>query len=712
MKALYLFLISGFLVLAQAETLTAQAFDYWQNVTGDIQQLAVDPNNPDHIFFAAADGYIGSSRDGGQTWQASRLGQNTPNDRITSLVALGNDSLLVSVFRDGDNRFYSSTDGGQTWTIILPQQNQNQSAELRALAPGMIQVSDQIVSRDGLQTTDSLEVPGLLAGDGQGGIFRFVPVSSFGLVNGMSTYTSDDLGRTWNTVAEGIAFGVQFASNDVPIRVNSRSNERFAMLFGQDDRIAVSIDGGASFTLGNADLNGVLDVVWLDDNTLVAYDDYRGAAMSTDAGATWMDAPQYTNTNQTLTSQTRAIADGNGGVLLARRADLYRIPAGGGSAAILRRAMHSDDVSAVKCIDNLTARYNNSQGVNRTYDGGLTWQVVEGADLDYRLLMGTAEGWWAQGPGRDLYLSSDRGAKWTLKADLPTSGFNQFLTMFAAGETGLVVVLGTGSVVSYDRGETWEARPSVGNTSSNGIDDAGAATTGSWMQQFGQGNTYDMRITRDSASTFVAAGITDNQQRGAGAAAVEGRYYATPHYVSDDLGLSWVDLNSRQGFEDRPWRGVWFRNARHGAFHDADGRSSTTTYDGGQTWQAGNSMVPRHIHFRDTSTAMAFDNSKGLFRFEQPIAWPVEVLPGGGVSSVSAFAKTPKLEVYPNPVLRGGTLRVEGCTAGEEVRLVDMAGRVVLATRVHDDTVQIPSNLHVGLFSLVTEEGIVRVMVR
>jgi len=82
----------------------------------DIRSLAIDPNNPNIIFAGAWQGGIFKSTDGGETWMACGIGMS-PEASILSVVIDPTNSQTIYA---GDifSGVYMSIDGGETWYPI------------------------------------------------------------------------------------------------------------------------------------------------------------------------------------------------------------------------------------------------------------------------------------------------------------------------------------------------------------------------------------------------------------------------------------------------------------------------------------------------------------------------------------------------------------------------------------------------------------------
>ena len=541
-----------------------------------------------------------------------------------------------------------------------------------------------------------------------GGLLSVAFTESFNLATAATTYYSADGGVTWETIAEApLGDRINVGSG---YRITARDRDRYAITYGGRRVTTVTTDGGRTFRTTEPGANDP-DIVWVGEQELLAFSETL-VARSTDGGATWTELRDFYQ--RPLRGGNGHVSDGRGGLLFHAGGQVYRIALTGGAATLLRgfpgQVIANRDLVPV---DDDVAYVSSDAGLYRTGDGGASWTPLEGDAALFRPLLGSPAGLWGfQTQNRDLYLSTDGGQTWSFNFDLPTSGFNPIQAMFRAGDTGLVVQLSGGTFVSYDDGATWTQREATGVRASDGLDYVGAASAGTWIYQNGQGNSLTFQVTQDSGRTFTSPGTFGNQQRGAGAAAAEGRLFATRSFFSDDGFATTESFADSTGFEDVNLRDVWFRNRRHGAYHDGDGQRGYTTFDGGRTWQRDNAMVPRAITFRDTATALAYDPVKGLFRFSDAPAWPEVRLPRGGVSSVrgAAFAKT--VRAFPNPVAAGGTLCMGGGLEQAAAGLYDIAGRRQATVDVRRGCVDVPATLAAGLYVLRLQEGVARVVVR
>ncbi|HEX8070357.1 MAG TPA: peptidoglycan-binding protein [Pyrinomonadaceae bacterium] len=84
---------------------------------GDVRSLAIDPRDPNHLYFGTIDGQIYVSRDGATTWARVRS-FNRPGLYIDNLLIDPRDAntIYAAAHRHKEpGGFFKSTDGGQTW---------------------------------------------------------------------------------------------------------------------------------------------------------------------------------------------------------------------------------------------------------------------------------------------------------------------------------------------------------------------------------------------------------------------------------------------------------------------------------------------------------------------------------------------------------------------------------------------------------------------
>lgn len=242
----------------------------------DIHSLAIDPGNPETIFFGSHAG-IQVSQDGGYTWQLGSLRNAdamqlavSPNDPET-IYAVGHDVLEVS------------RDGGQSWQTLSPAlpgtdihafaQDPAEPQQLFAFVVGFGVFS----SEDGGTTWSQIPAP---AGDGS-------PLAL--ATNGQTLYAvmpqgisaSSDQGLTWTSLArQPPGASISFAA--------SASNPD-TLYAGTLSGIARSTDGGQTWqTIGQTETPVLtLAVAASDPLRIVAVTQKGEVLRSDDGGETW-----------------------------------------------------------------------------------------------------------------------------------------------------------------------------------------------------------------------------------------------------------------------------------------------------------------------------------------------------------------------------------------------------------------------------------------
>ena len=200
--------------------------------SGSIGRIAVDPEDPDTIFAAAAghllfpgDRGLYRSRDGGGSWDLVLEGENASTGAID--VAVGPDGLVLAAMWDRDvlekrltgagSGVHVSKDGGDTWE--------------EARLPGLEEEAGRIGVA--LSPSDPARGYAVVANDSGG--------------EAVGLWRSDDAGRTWNRTAASLrsldqgTYGWWFGR----LYVDPRSSDR---LFVAGIRLLESTDGGDSFS--------------------------------------------------------------------------------------------------------------------------------------------------------------------------------------------------------------------------------------------------------------------------------------------------------------------------------------------------------------------------------------------------------------------------------------------------------------------------------
>lgn len=415
-----------------------------------------------NIFVAAFGDGVFRSTDGGANWASVTSGLNDMS--VTSLVRSG---TMLYAGSDGGGVFLSS-DQGDTWA---PINNGLNGLNVRSLA-----------------VTGTTIFAGTYAYDGPGGIYR-----------------SLDAGNSWTQLITG------YTEEQFIVRLVADATTVLAMIqgpfIGSYPNVIVSNDGGDSWTsactgglmpcdvrsavisgstlLGGTAGGGVFvstdaGVTWDASNTglaagsvpdlilsgdhLVAHVSYGPLARSGDQGDTW-NAPTVG-----LISHTAVDFAQSGDTLFAGTIFSY---GWGGFAALSISTDEGDTwdvvdtlpfwVNSIEVLDGILFAVDQSQGMHRSTDGGLSWSLINNglpdAGTAYPWLLGTSgQRLFAGVEGGDVYVSTDHGDSWSLSVASGT--YTQARSFAAKGDTILVgydnTYSGSGAIkISTNGGQNW-----------------------------------------------------------------------------------------------------------------------------------------------------------------------------------------------------------------------------------------------------------------
>jgi photosystem II stability/assembly factor-like uncharacterized protein len=250
----------------------------WEPFARDITarglfDLAFDPAAAD-ILYAASDGGISKSLDGGATWQA--LG-GPPASRV---ALLGRQTLLA-----GECGLNRSVDGGHTWASVIPCVDDTTTGNIDHRAPLAIWVDPKdsrsadvhfyltggnhdfffqaFRSRDGGATWTALQLPnGPTA-------FAVAPSDSrilYAVENFSPAYRlvrSVDGGATWKVVNPRLPADTSIGSSALAVN----AVDPFKLYLGASDGLLISHDGGRTWELDRAPLEAgktAISQLWTD----------------------------------------------------------------------------------------------------------------------------------------------------------------------------------------------------------------------------------------------------------------------------------------------------------------------------------------------------------------------------------------------------------------------------------------------------------------
>ncbi len=338
----------------------------------------------------------------------------------------------------------------------------------------------------------------------------------------------------------------------------------------------------------------------------------------------------------------------------------------------------------------------SSAGMFRTYDGGKSWQRLEGAAdepgkrTDFRSLSFVSGGYgWVGsiGGATPLKYTSDGGTTWTPVSSIRDSGSAGVCGIQAFSATSMVCVgpfsvaiLGAPHVTTTYDGVAYQTRLLSGRV--DGLVDVlfESASTGVIGGNVGGGvNTGYAVILRtvDSGATWTEVYRSSRrgtqlwkfQQRSDGTimGAIQAHSATVPYFVfSSDGGQSWEEGSiTDNGAAIRGLQAVGFATPTLG-WVGGRGFSSYRTTDGGATWSRDSSSVNAINRFQFFSDTLGYAAGQRIYRY----------VPDSVSTSVSS-----KTETIPDVVVttEAGTVRIVvhprftvlGCS------VYDVRGRVV-----------------------------------
>jgi photosystem II stability/assembly factor-like uncharacterized protein len=143
---------------------------------GNGEALAIDPNNPDIMFYGSKSNGLFKSTDNGTTWEyvdgfTKAAGSDTTwNGSGFSFVAFspGSSEILYAGFLRAKDNVFRSTDGGKTWSLIPDRSTpKTKGAMLRLLCRNALRLlpMDLFCILLSVMVPDLIQWPGMRAGD-------------------------------------------------------------------------------------------------------------------------------------------------------------------------------------------------------------------------------------------------------------------------------------------------------------------------------------------------------------------------------------------------------------------------------------------------------------------------------------------------------------------------------------------------------------------
>ncbi len=466
---------------------------------GEIDQILMRPGDSDTLY-ALAYGVIGLFRsdDAGGSWRFVTDQAWANNNRFVVDPFPGHEDWIYCYAPNGIMR---SMDEGVTWTDIM--QSWPFDSTGATATPGVQVVAPQVyVSPD---TSGTLFAS---SSSGYGTSDSGVP---FGLIE------STDGGDTWHEVAGMAGVPVQDLAFDP-------ADPQHVALATSDAHVYTSSDGGGTWTPAASPPG--MSHLWLRGS--ITYDPYRSGEIWLSCYGPQGDAGLFKSTDASATGWTNVSVPGAGGVasISFASADSVYVPGyhsvNGGSSwspwgptpwygygAVL---VDRDDTQTIYIA-------NDECGVEKTTDGGQTWQVdndglaglqtnsVSVSHADPLRVYATANG------PLGIFRTADGGDDWQY---LQISGSSNVRQVLEDPQDPARVYVGadTGFYVSTDEGDTWDS-------------------TGDWSTLLGvsqPGLFVDMAADPDPAHHGRLLASFGGGMYGIGAGTL---------YKTDDYGASW-----------------------------------------------------------------------------------------------------------------------------------------------------------------------------
>ncbi|MFN7976239.1 MAG: PKD domain-containing protein [Acidobacteriota bacterium] len=360
------------------------------NVAGRVNNIAVDPTDPNIIYVAAGGGGVWRTTNGGSAWSAMIDLLGTENVGAVAIAPTDHNTIWIGT---GDYNGYSglgvfqSTDAGSTW------QARNGSGTMTATA-----ISSLVLH----PTNPAIVIVSAVAG---GGIFRTTDTGTswtqtlnlatdevvrdpsnpnvlYAAVDVGKCYKSTDGGATWVDSSSGIGTG----SNRCEVSV-APSSPQTLYLVNDSSELYRSTDGAATWTLRNGNAcegqcwyNMTIEVSLADPNTL-----YVGTirpAKSTDGGTTLAYLTSPWGGGQSVHQDTHLIrrhpTDPNT-VYVGSDGGLWKTTNAGTSFTNLNGNMNLTmfyDVAVHPTLDTILLG-GSQDNSSEAYSGSVVWDVVE-----------------------------------------------------------------------------------------------------------------------------------------------------------------------------------------------------------------------------------------------------------------------------------------------------------------------------------------------
>jgi hypothetical protein len=510
------------LILLLAATSARAGIDQWTNVGpfgGNVQALAVDPQNPATLYAAAPGGGVFKSTDGGANWASASNG--IPSRSVTALAIDPTvpSTLYAAAFGTGtidalvpSGALFKSVDGGQSW-VQLPIDPVTFAPAPNATPPNAIAIDPQTPSTLFVATSGgifkSLDGGQTWTGGSGGGTglplnanfssVVFDPAnptilyagSTGGQVEAAGLFKSIDGGNSWTAINSGI-MAVSFIDVAGLAIDPLASSTLYASVSvgGSGTGLYKSGNGGGNWTQVQAGIDGPVaidpqnpSIVYLGGGLIGT-----GVLMSSNAGASFTAIDTGLGT---LAVNVIAINPQNpatlyagtaNGVFASLNAGAAWNPANTGLSLMTISTLALDPTAATTIYAGTGKPGRSGNGIFKSIDGGNSWTAISTGLVVFSglppqtitaiaLNPATPTTLYAGDDIGDVFVSSNGGGSWTNSTNgINGGGAVASLLVDPQAPSIVYAALNSGVFKSADGGSSWAL---VANGLPNGISVSG-----------------------------------------------------------------------------------------------------------------------------------------------------------------------------------------------------------------------------------------------
>lgn len=399
-------------------------------------------------YIAGGSGAIYRTTNSGESW--SQVNTNLSVDFLQIVFLSSSNGFLLT--GGIERKVYSTSDGGVTWNLVVDYSfdrgemtciysDSDQKVFFGTFNGGVYSAVSPGWSPSLLRTLTNIKI---ITGNG----LNLIAISDYESVS----YSSDG-GTSW---ANGTGAVLSLFS-PTGGKFISGSN---AVIFSSNGRIARSGDAGASWIEVPNYSNGLglLSVAYKSGNAAVIFGQYGLQYNSNDGGPTW------SKTETTLTSAPLITSDsfdgnpiwaaGTGGTLI--------VSTDGGTSWTALNSGITDSIKSIKFVSDVTGFMVAKNVIYKTTDAGVTWNqnysVANGIYLN-SITAFDENNIAIAGTSKSVYISANGGTSWTAKS--VGTGVNY--AILAVPGTSTLFVAGNSDRIykSNDKGVTWNAGSSA-----------------------------------------------------------------------------------------------------------------------------------------------------------------------------------------------------------------------------------------------------------